>query len=350
MSASSKVAYPNSDPGPGLSSSVDTKEGLMNELVQPPSEPKKAIQTYTELTDFLEVPSPENYTPRNGFLEFGSTSIKFYLVALSGDHAGEVEKEIKIPWDLGFEVFQNEHISPGSINFCLETLTKLSEEYPDIPFEGVTAIGTSALREAQNVEAFRKMLFDKLGLKLGIIEGGIEAFLLETGFKNEIHQYPTGLFDLGGGSLELVEYLSPISTRKTSLPIGAIRVHCALNSARDSLEYIRQGRKFVLETFKKQMQDGIPDYAKVMGTGGTVKAIAKSLRKDTFNLKDVQSLIQEEIHGNTHRDLLPYRRRVFLPGLLVVESLFSALQTKEISFSQASVKGGLISLSRLIPM
>lgn len=303
---------------------------------------------------FPEAPGPvssqDEFTPRNGFLEFGSTSIKFYLVALSGDHAGEVEKEIKIPWDLGFEVFQNEHISPSSITFCLETLQRLSEEYPDIPFEGVTAIGTSALREAQNVEVFRRLLHEKLGLKLGIIEGGIEAFLLETGFKDSVHQFPTGLFDLGGGSLELVEYLSPISTRKTSLPIGAIRLHCALSSCRDSLEYIREGRRLVLETFRTQMEEDLPRYEEVVGTGGTIKAIARSVHENTFTLADVQDLIQEEIHGQAHRDLLPYRRRVFLPGLLVVESLFSALKIDKISFRQASVKGGLISLSRLLPL
>ena len=44
----------------------------------------------------LENSPVENYTPKNGFLEFGSTSIKFYLVALSGDNAGNVESEIKI--------------------------------------------------------------------------------------------------------------------------------------------------------------------------------------------------------------------------------------------------------------
>ena len=141
----------------------------------------------------------ENYTPKNAFLELGSTSIKFYLVALSGERAGEVEKEIKIPWDLGFEVFQSNHISPTSIAFCLKTLKELSVQYPDIPFEGVTAIGTAALREAQNVEIFRRLLNEQLGLRLGIIEGGIEAFLLENGFKDSITDYPTGLFDLGGG-------------------------------------------------------------------------------------------------------------------------------------------------------
>jgi exopolyphosphatase/pppGpp-phosphohydrolase len=293
--------------------------------------------------------SSQNYTPKNGFLEFGSTSIKFYLVALSGEKAGEVEKEIKIPWELGFEVFQGQRISPSSISFCLKTLSELSEQFPDISFEGVTAIGTSALREAQNVEIFRRLLREHLGLKLGIIEGGFEAFLLETGFKASVTDYPTGLFDLGGGSLELVEYLNPHSSRKTSLPIGAIRLHCRLRRHRDVLEYIRAGRQLVLDTFDELLDDRDLKFHELIGTGGTVKALAASVGRDEFGLEDIQALIQREIHGEPLGDLLPYRRRVFLPGLLVVESLYSALKIRCIRYRPASVKGGLISLAQLIP-
>lgn len=291
-----------------------------------------------------------NYTPKNGFLEFGSTSIKFYLVALAGERAGEVEQEVKVPWDLGYEVFQNERISPSSISLCLKTLKDLAARFPEIPFEGVTAIGTSALREAQNVEIFRRLLREQLGLKLGIIEGGIEAFLLETGFRESVHAYPTGLFDLGGGSLELVEYLSPVSSRKTSLPVGAIRLHCRLRRQRGLFGYVRAGRELVLKTLRDMLGGRPPKYTELVGTGGTVRGIATSLGRDVFTLEDIQFLIQEEIHGQPRRDLPPYRRRVFLPGLIVVECLYDALGVEEIHYRKASVKGGLISLTRLIPL
>lgn len=311
--------------------------------------PELPSETSNEAHNALDQPSG-NYTPKNGFLEFGSTSIKFYLVALAGDRAGEVEEEIKTPWDLGYEVFQTGRISPSSISLCLSTLRDLAERFPEIPFEGVTAIGTSALREAQNVEIFRRLLREQLGLKLGIIEGGIEAFLLETGFRDSVQAYPTGLFDLGGGSLELVEYLSPHSSRKTSLPVGAIRLHCALRRHRDLFDYVRAGRELALTTVRNMLGDRPPKFTELVGTGGTVRSIATSLGKDVFTLEDVQYLIQEEIHGQPRRDLPPYRRRVFLPGLIVVGCLYDALGVEEIVYRKASVKGGLISLTRLIPM
>jgi exopolyphosphatase/guanosine-5'-triphosphate,3'-diphosphate pyrophosphatase len=272
------------------------------------------------------------------------------LVALAGERAGQVEEEIKFPWDLGFDVFSNGHISPSSISFCMRTLEDLSQRFPEIPFEGVTAIGTAALREAQNVEIFRRLLLEKLGLKLNIIEGGIEAFLLETGFRNSVDVYPTGLFDLGGGSLELVEYLNLHSTRKTSVPVGAIRLHCRLRRKQDIFDYIRAGREYALETLKTMLEPKKGMYSELIGTGGTVRAVAAALENDEFALEEVQSLIQEEIHGLPQSDLKPYRRRVFLPGLLVVEALYPALGLRRVKYRPASVKGGLISLARLIPM
>ena len=164
-----------------------------------------------------------DYTRASAFLEFGSTSIKFYVVSAGGERAGEVQHEIKEPWDLGFDVFEHGRISPRSISRCVETLRRLRDEFPEIPFHSATAVGTAALREAQNVDIFRRLLWSELQIKIQIIEGGVEAFLLETGFRDAVDDYPTGLFDLGGGSLELIEYLSPASTRKTSLPVGAIR-------------------------------------------------------------------------------------------------------------------------------
>ncbi len=313
-----------------------------------PAEKPTALAESTAGPDHPE--STKNYTPKNGFLELGSTSIKFYLVALSGERAGEIEEEIKVPWDLGYEVFQNRRISPTTISSCMKALGDLSRRFPEIPFEGVTAIGTSALREAQNVDIFKRLLKENLGLKLGIIEGGIEAFLLEIGFKDSVQEFPTGLFDLGGGSLELVEYLSPHSTRKTSVPIGAIRLHCLLRRRRNLFDYIQGGREIVLDSMRAYIGSLPYSFRELIGTGGTVRAIVQSLKKERFQISDLHGLIQRELRGEPQGELLPYRRRVFLPGLLVVECLFTALQVKEIVYRSASVKGGLISLTRLIPM
>ncbi|HVR73817.1 MAG TPA: hypothetical protein VMT52_05770 [Planctomycetota bacterium] len=290
-----------------------------------------------------------HYSPRNTYLEFGSTSIKFYLVGAYGPSAGQVEHEQKIPWDLGYDVFQHARISPGTVARCLSTLRKLQREFPEILLESATAVGTAALREAQNAEVFQRLLWDELRIKIHIIEGGIEAFLLETGFRDSVERYPTGLFDLGGGSLELVEYLSPHSTKKTSLPIGAIRLHCQLRHTRDLFSYIREGRRIVERTLKEHLTSQMPAYGELIGTGGTVRSIVEILGKDSFDGEDLRSILQREVHGPIWDDLPPHRRKALLPGILAMESLVATLNLERIVYKTASVKRGLMTLMSLVP-
>jgi exopolyphosphatase/pppGpp-phosphohydrolase len=306
--------------------------------------------TISQMTEPDHYTPPDGYRPRTGFLEFGSTSIKFYVVELAGEKAGEVVEEVKIPWDVGYDVFLHRRISPGTMSGCLAALRDLRDRFPDVAFEGVPGVGTSALREAQNVDVFRRLLQENLRLKLQIIEGGIEAFLLETGFKEKVREYPTALFDLGGGSIQIVEYLSPSSTKKTSVPVGAIRLHCLLRLRKDLFEYVREGRAIVLEALRTHLVGGPPKVRELVGTGGTVRAIVQSLGSESFDLDAIRGLIQEEIHGRPARGLPPHRRRVFLPGLLAIEALFPVLGVEEISYQSASVKRGLLSLVRMIPV
>lgn len=290
-----------------------------------------------------------HYTRKNAFLELGSTSIKFYVVSGAGETAGDVEHEEKIAWDLGHDVFAHGRISPRSISCCLKTLRRLQDDYPEIPFDTLTAVGTSALREAQNVDIFRRVLWDELRLKIHIIEGGIEAFLLETGFREMVETYPTGLFDLGGGSLELIEYLSSGSTRKTSVPLGAIRLHCELRRTRDLFDYVREARRRVVETIQENLIGQLPVYPDLIGTGGTVRAAVGCVGRGEIFLEDVQSLIQREVHGPVWDHLQPHRRRLFLSGLLIIEGIFTTLQVQRIQHRQASVKRGLISFTSMLP-
>lgn len=291
----------------------------------------------------------QDSTTKSAFLEFGSTSIKFYVTAASGGRAGHVIHETKVPWDLGYDVFDHGRISPRSISHCLATLRGFQADMPEISLEGVTAVGTSALREAQNVEIFLRVIRDELGLEIQIIEGGIEAFLLETGFRDLVDRYPTGLFDLGGGSLELIEYLSPASTRKTSVPLGAIRLHCHLRRERDLFEYVREGRRRAEAALREHVGATSPAYPTLLGTGGTVRAIVQCAGADEFDLVLIRELIQREIHGPVWADLSAHRRKLLLPGLLAVESLFTTLDVERILYRKASVKRGLIALSSMLP-
>ena len=294
----------------------------------------------------------KNYTgtsAKNAYLEFGSTSIKLYIVPSVSEGGDGVERERKVPWSLGYDVFSYGRTSPRTMAHCVSTLKELREEFSGISFEDVTAVGTAALREAQNAEIFRRLLENELGLRIQVIEGGIEAFLLETGFRSMVEKFPTALFDLGGGSNEIIEYLNPASTRKTSIPVGAIRLHCQLRRARTLYNYVEQGRVIVEREMREHIAGSMPRYPEMLGTGGTVRAIVKSLGRESFTIEDLQGLIQREIHGDVWTNMPRHRRLLFLPGILSVEALFMTMGVRTITYRKASVKEGLISFTSMLP-
>jgi len=288
-------------------------------------------------------------TPRSAYLELGSTSIKFYVVLDGGDGVGDLDRERKVPWMLGYDVFEHGRISPRTISHCVRTLKTFRREFSDLRFGDVPAVGTAALREAQNSELLQDQLNDELGLRIHIIEGGIEAFLLEIGFREMVETYPTALFDLGGGSNEIIEYLSPSSTRKTSVPVGAIRLHCQLRRTRDLFEYVTVGRSIVERALREHLVGELPQLPQMIGTGGSVRAICRCAGSDSFEVDAVRDLIRREIHGSVQDELKPHRRKLLLPGLLAIEGLFTTLGIERVVYRNASVQRGLASFTHMLP-
>jgi len=74
---------------------------------------------------------------------------------------------------------------------------------------GVTrfrAVATSAVREAKNGGEFIQRIYDEVGLRVRVIPGREEARLIYLGVSQvvDLRRGPVLLFDVGGGSVELV--------------------------------------------------------------------------------------------------------------------------------------------------
>lgn len=274
------------------------------------------------------------------FLEFGSTSIKFFLLETSGTNAGRIQDQVKIPWELGLEVFQGRPISETTIAFCISSLERLQTRFPHLPLHGAVTVGTAALREAVNAEELQSALERKFGLKFHIIQGGLEAYFLESGFKESVESYPTVVFDLGGGSVELVEFQSPTLTRKISLPVGAIRLQCELSGIEQRTTYVRVGRKRLETAFPPRVHEYSSH--EILGTGGTVRAVAQVLGRNRFGLEDVEFLLSDE-KSIERSGLQPHRKRLLLPGVLIIERLFKTLGLRRVVYREATIKHAVTS-------
>jgi exopolyphosphatase/guanosine-5'-triphosphate,3'-diphosphate pyrophosphatase len=283
------------------------------------------------------------------FLEFGSTTIKLYILEPCDEQTWRIKEELKVPWDLGYEVFQGLPISSGTIGTCLRSLQGLQRRFPQIRLERSLAVGTAALREAVNAEEFRKALWDTFRLRIHIIEGGLEAHVLEMGFREVVNRYPTAVFDLGGGSLEVVEFLSSAATRKSSLPVGVIRLHCQLRGMSPFEAYVKEARRKLDATFQEYAAHQTLPGSQALGTGGTVRTICQVLGKSSFGLGEVEKLLEGSQLASLGAELSRHRRRLLLPGLLVVERLLHRFELNTIAYKKAKVKPAFLVLGDRFP-
>lgn len=130
------------------------------------------------------------------------------------------------------------------------------------------AFGTSAVRDAENSRAFCDFLADECGIALDIISGDKEALL---GFAGSI----TGdgyMFDIGGGSTEVMQGRLDDVRFAHSFPIGTVRM-LEMFPGGDTAEpaAFEQAHALAARTFA-----GVPETGRyaLTGIGGTATALA----------------------------------------------------------------------------
>jgi len=100
------------------------------------------------------------------------------------------------------------------------------------PLMATRLVATSAVRSAVNGHLFPEAVRKATGLEVSILTGGEEADAIGAGvltdprIGNSMTDF--SVFDLGGGSLELIRFGSNGVLQRTSLPLGAVRLTEAL--------------------------------------------------------------------------------------------------------------------------
>jgi exopolyphosphatase/guanosine-5'-triphosphate,3'-diphosphate pyrophosphatase len=144
----------------------------------------------------------------------------------------------------------------------------------------VTAVATSAVRDASNGRVFLRVLKAATGLGLRILSGAEEAALIGRGLTTDpallslrnFHAY-----DLGGGSLECLSFTGRKVERAESLQLGCVRLTEMFVPAPSGPLSTASARKIsshVKEVFLKSgFPHPVPSACGVIGTGGTLTTV-----------------------------------------------------------------------------
>jgi len=156
---------------------------------------------------------------RVGVVDLGTNSTRLLVADVLGEHVEEVSRRSAIT-RLGEGVDARRKLLPLPIARVRNVLSDYRRELERLGAERVLTIGTSAIRDAENGEAFLGEIEWSYGFATRLVSGEEEGELTRRGVANGgLVGDRTLVLDVGGGSTELIT-----ATARASLDVGSVRL------------------------------------------------------------------------------------------------------------------------------
>ncbi|SFP29741.1 exopolyphosphatase / guanosine-5'-triphosphate,3'-diphosphate pyrophosphatase [Oscillibacter sp. PC13] len=221
--------------------------------------------------------------------------------------------------------------------------------------EEMHVFATASLRNIRNTEEALDVIGRKTGLEVDVVPGDLEAELGYYGVLCTTELENGAMFDIGGGSTEIVEVREGRILRAQSLPVGSLNLFTRYVSKiwpkRSEAEEIYAAVQEMLEGARlPSAKAGL-----VCGVGGTARAVLKIANSYYGRTADNRRLMGKELEKLTAflmkrdrraRKLIlsacPDRIHTILPGILLMQGLCGELCGKELYISQYGVREGYL--------
>ena len=157
-------------------------------------------------------------------VDIGTNSTRLLVADVDDGRVAEIERETRIT-RLGEGVDRRRRLLPVPIARVRNVLTDFRRSAERLGAEHTLAIATSAIRDAENGEAFLGEIEWSYGFATRLLSGHDEALLMFRGVTSgRTLDGGTVIVDIGGGSTELVVAESGGVRWHDSLDIGSVRL------------------------------------------------------------------------------------------------------------------------------
>ncbi|MCX7793115.1 MAG: Ppx/GppA family phosphatase [Thermodesulfovibrionales bacterium] len=265
---------------------------------------------------------PSQSSPLIASIDTGSNTIRLLIGFLKGKTLQRLYSDRRIT-RLGESITNSGRLNEQRIEDSLDCFRNFRKKAEEFNVRRIAAVGTSALREAENSKYFIERVKNETGIDIRVITPEEEAFLTIEGIRLGLELPKEFIaFDIGGGSTEFVISGNGF-TELHSVPAGVLKLSRHIRNFPPSKEIIYRISSDIKNIFSalQSLASGLKPEA-LIGTGGTVTTLASiDLSLDTY--------IPERIHGH----------RLFFPNLKAIFDRLSTLTLKEMSEIRGMEKG-----------
>ena len=297
-------------------------------------------------------------------MDIGSTAIRLLVAEIHEDRTWKTLEQAAKTLPLGRDAFSRQRISAKTISTAVQIIKGYLEICRGwgIKPPQVTAIGTSALREAVNRDTVLERIRVRTGILVSVVDGIEENRLTYAAVeyalapeRKQLGRFNSLIIEAGGGSTELMLLKRNRMVAAHSLKIGTIRTKAQLKSGLIDQSILS---RFINENIAaaKTRLDTELELKKVrffVAVGGDVRVAAEHvgtkageyysvIPKERFLsfLEEIESMTPETVVAKLH---IPYNMaELFANSLVMYRLFFEGTSAEEIYVPTLSIREGVI--------
>ncbi|SNR71297.1 hypothetical protein [Desulfurobacterium atlanticum] len=205
----------------------------------------------------------------------------------------------------------------------------------------VIAFGTYVLRVIKNREQFLSKMADLFEIE--VLSGKEEAYYSTLGALLDIKQKCFLTFDIGGGSLEVCKIKDRQIKCCKSYPLGTLEFKDCVDGNSYNILCVEEK----VEKYVKKDKNIFGESEKLVGIGGSIRAIKKITGKRKIKKKLLKQIIKEIQETSpirlTEKYKIPIERtKTVLVAAVVGLKLMNIFKSKELLISKYSIREGIL--------
>ncbi|MEG1727440.1 MAG: exopolyphosphatase [Acidaminococcaceae bacterium] len=216
---------------------------------------------------------------RIAIIDIGSNSARLVITHLYKNGAYNMVYNQKESLRLSQKVEDRSILTPQAFEDTLECMRSFSSMCKLFEVDTILAVATAAIRNAANGKDLAEQVQADTGITLHIISGSTEAYISYLGVINTLAVKNGIIFDLGGGSTELILFRDRKMLEAISLPFGCVNLTTMFNTKDQLSSHVYSDiSSFVLSRLEKYPWLKDPSLP-LIGVGGTARTLAKIEQK-----------------------------------------------------------------------
>ncbi len=312
------------------------------------------------------IPQPSEFAESGSFseplptavIDVGSGSARAVVMQVNSGGGIEIIAQQRISLNLMSHLTEKGALDDESVAATVEAVEDFVQLAQGYGIGCIHAVGTAALRESSNVLQVTGTIARRFGVELRIIDGYEEAAYCFLGAVHGLSVDAGLMADLGGGSMEVVEFADRALKTLNSLPLGSLRMANSFGLAEQaSAEDVAAALRYARESLSLAGVPALTHNGELVGSGGSMRLFAKLDRRHrlhpvkrihgySISRKAMQNLVSDltgteleerrEIPG-----MNPERTHSIVGGAVVALALLEHVGANRILLSGQGLREGL---------